>query len=77
MTHYDLIGRKAILKFFGLTDWRQVEARIHGGCPIVREGGIGRWLANSKAVEDWIGQGGGGAGGEKTKGSAPGPRWGR
>jgi len=57
---YDLIGRKAILTFLGLSDWRQVETRILGGCPIVREGGIGRWLANSKAVEEWIARGRGG-----------------
>jgi len=54
---YDLIGRKAILAFSGLTDWRQVKARILKGCPVVREGGIGRWLANSKTVEEWIAKG--------------------
>jgi phage terminase Nu1 subunit (DNA packaging protein) len=54
---YDLIGRKAILAFLGLSDWRQVAARIGKGCPVVREGGIGRWLANSRAVEEWIAKG--------------------
>lgn len=49
---YNLRGRKAILAFWGLNDWRAVLRKRQHGAPIHQEPD-GTWIAASEELDDW------------------------
>ena len=51
---YDLVGRKAILTYLRLSEWRHVIERMRKGLPVIREAEDGRWLACSSDVDAWV-----------------------
>ena len=49
---YDLRGRKAILTFWGLSDWQAVLRKRKAGAPIKQEPD-GTWIASTQELDDW------------------------
>lgn len=49
---YDLRGRKAILTFWGLSDWQAVLRKRKAGAPIKQEPD-GTWIASSEDLDAW------------------------
>lgn len=49
---YDLRGRKAILTFWGLSDWQAVLRKRKAGAPIKQEPD-GTWIASSEELDAW------------------------
>lgn len=52
MSKFDLRGRKAILAFWGLADWRSAMRKLKCGAPVKQEPD-GTWVASSRDLDRW------------------------
>ena len=49
---FNLRGRKAILAFWGLSDWNAVLRKKNAGAPVTQEPD-GTWIASSEELDAW------------------------
>lgn len=52
VSKYDLRGRKAILAFWKLADWKSALRKLKCGAPILQEPD-GTWVASSVDLDAW------------------------